>query len=149
MVKIPFWIYDPEIFEKPDLDFICNLLRSDEPLDKYVREWLANLLDKNATGKWRAELKLKNTDGGRPSEFNLSCQIAEYVDGGGYEREFKIPRGKKILIKVKIIEAMKKFCLGSDSIKKHRTTYNKAMDAYYEDQHQLQQEYYDRMRNGE
>ena len=65
------WIYDPEIFEKPDLDFICKLLRSNDPLDDHVRRWLANLLDKDANSKWRAELKHRKTTGGRPSNFNL------------------------------------------------------------------------------
>lgn len=83
---------------KPNLKFLSEILRSNEPLPPVAREWLASLFDPESASDYRVETLVRRPVGAKPAGRTHNWDAAKYALGlmrwGEDRREIK-ERGEK------------------------------------------------------
>lgn len=78
---------------EPNLKFLSDILRSDEPLPLEAREWLANLFDPNSNSEYRVETLIRRPIGappaGRTNNWDAAIYALELMRWGEDRRELK------------------------------------------------------------
>lgn len=64
---------------KPNLKFLSEILRSDEPLPPVAREWLASLFDPDSDSEYRVETLIRRPVGAKPAGRSHNWDAATYA----------------------------------------------------------------------
>lgn len=63
----------------PNLKFLSEILRSDEPLPPIAREWLASLFDPDSVSEYRVETLIRRPVGAKPAGLTHNWDAARYA----------------------------------------------------------------------
>lgn len=83
---------------KPDLKFLSEVLRSEEPFPPIAREWLAGLFDPDSNSEYRVETLIRRPVGAKPAGRSHNWDAAIYaleLMRWGEERRDLRARGEK------------------------------------------------------
>lgn len=115
---------------KPNLKLLSDILRSDEPLPKVAREWLANLFDPDAVSDYQVKKIARRRRGAKPAGLSNNWDAAQYalmrMDCGDQADDPKASDGRGDSWEVAVELAAKRFCISETAVQDAVKSYREA-----------------------
>lgn len=115
---------------KPNLKLLSEILRSDEPLPRVGREWLANLFDPDAVSDYQIKKINRRRRGGKPAGPSNNWDAAEYalmrMDCGDQADDPKASDGRGDSWEVAVELAAARFCISETAVEDAVKSYREA-----------------------
>lgn len=115
---------------KPNLKLLSEILRSDEPLPKVAREWLADLFDPDSVSAYQVKKLSRRRRGAKPAGLSNNWDAAEYavmrMDCGDQADDPNASDGRGDSWEVAVELAAKRFCISETAVEDAVKSYREA-----------------------
>ncbi len=119
---------------KPNLKLLSEILRSNEPLPRVAREWLADLFDPDAVSDYQVKTLARRRSGAKPVGLSNNWDAAKYallrMDCGDQADDPQASDGRGDTWEVAVESAAKKFRISETAVEDAVKSYREAKEIH-------------------